>query len=260
MNIRKITALFCALVLLFAACGSEKEENRVNFGGDTAVSSGETETGGETGSQPDGDTASEGEFETFFSVEEYDYTGETDPDILAYFGNDIGGALTRLAPSAKAVAYAAYCYPDDLAGEVTDEVVWCALYSMIDAFHQLPEGSTTTEDGRVVIRGSDKLMHMAADMFTAGVGTLSVPHEDFLDSLIYYDAATDTYTFEPSGGEGLEIRICALEAGGGDGMGLTVQLYNSIFDFTSWVSLSITKNPASAYGYTVSGATAWNEE
>ena len=74
------------------------------------------------------------------------------------------------------------------------------------------------------------------------------------------DNAADTYTFEPSGGEGLEIRICALEAGKDGRMNVTVQLYNSIFDFTSWVSLSIKKEESSSYGYTVWSATSWSEE
>ena len=258
MKTRKIIALFLMLALLFASCGSGEAESQADFtgGGETAAETGEDDPeSGEEENEPE-----DPDYETFFSVEEYDYTGETDPDILAYFENDVGGALTRLAPPIKSAAYAAYCYPDDLTGDPQDQIVWCALYSMVDAFHQLPEGSTTTDEGQIVIKGSDKLEKMAKDMFSTGVDTLPAVHEDFLDSLIFYDQTTDTYTFEPSGGEGLEIRICALEAGSGDDMGLTVQLYNSIFDFTSWVSLTITKNPASSYGYSVSGATAWNEE
>ena len=110
------------------------------------------------------------------------------------------------------------------------------------------------------LRSSEALRKMADDMFSADVEVLGVPHEDFLDTLIYYDNAADTYTFEPSGGEGLEIRICALEAGKDGRMNVTVQLYNSIFDFTSWVSLSIKKEESSSYGYTVWSATSWSEE
>ncbi|MBR5742685.1 MAG: hypothetical protein IKX85_02700 [Clostridia bacterium] len=257
----RAAAAILAVLLLLCACSGEKTPGSIDFG------EGETDGTGETGTGVDaftggneGSTGEEGEYETFFSVEEYDYTAETDSEIISYFGGDIGGALTRLAPSLKSVAYASYCYPQDMNGDPQDDILWCAIYSMVAIFRQYPEGTGTDEEGRVVIKGTEALRRMADDMFSADVEILGVPHEDFLDSLIYYDNSSDAYTFEPSGGEGLEIRICALEPGKDGRMNVTVQLYNSIFDFTSWVSLSIIREESSSYGYTVWSATSWSEE
>ena len=265
MNYLRSVALILLLALALTACGEAAEQGtEIDFGDGITETTAEPDTSGEnTGDElppddEDEETSAVGADEEFFSVEEYDYTAESDPDVLAYFNGDIGAALTKLAPSVKSVAYAAYCYPDDLAGDPSDQIVWCALYSMVSVYHQAE--AQADENGCTAIQGSGVLETMAKNMFTAELGALSTPHEDFLDSLIFYDAANDSYIFEPSGGEGLEVRICALEASAGDDMNLTVQLYNSIFDFTSWVSLTITRNPASVYGYTVSGATAWNEE
>ncbi|MBR5867925.1 MAG: hypothetical protein IKZ21_00650 [Clostridia bacterium] len=273
---RKLTLLLSLLLvmaLLLSACGKgeslqfeEEEEMESNTQGETAIQDPDEVTEseeGEAAAEDEGEGKSEEveyEYETFFSVEEYDYTQETDPDLIAYFDGDIGSALTKLAPAAKAVAYAAYCHPEDMVGAPQDNMLWSAIYAMVDLFHQLPEGTTQDAEGRTVIHGAQSLQTMVNDMFTANVGTVGTPHEDYLDSLIYYDAAAGTYTFEPSGGEGMEIRICALELGPDGKMGITIQIYNSIFDFTSWVSLTIDKDAASAYGYTVSEATAWSED
>jgi len=259
----RIAAWILAVLLLisFAAC-SDNKKGTVDVGGDDTADTSETETGMDafTEGQEDGEGDTDSEYETFFSVEEYDYTAETDSEIISYFNGDIGAALTKLAPSLKSVAYASYCYPEEMTGDPADDMLWCAVYSMIAVYHQYPEGTETDALGRVSIKGSETLRKMADDMFAADVEVLGVPHEDFLDTLIYYDNAADTYTFEPSGGEGLEIRICALEAGKDGKMSVTVQLYNSIFDFTSWVSLSIKKEESSSYGYTVMSATSWSEE
>ncbi len=259
----RVTAFILAVLLLISlpACSGNKTST-VDFGGDDDTKESETGTGMDafTEGQEDGDGETEGEYETFFSVEEYDYTAETDSEIISYFDGDIGAALTKLAPSIKSVAYASYCYPEEMTGDPAEDMLWCAIYSMIAVYHQYPEGTETDSLGRVSIKGSETLRKMADDMFSADVEVLGVPHEDFLDTLIYYDNATDVYTFEPSGGEGLEIRICALETGKDGKMNVTVQLYNSIFDFTSWVSLSIMKEASSAYGYTVQSATSWSEE
>ena len=262
---RTVAAVLAVLMLLsFASCDGKKTGS-VEFGGDEKPGTSETRTGVDafTGDEESDTPSSEGgesEYETFFSVEEYDYTAETDPDVIAYFSGDIGGALTKLAPSLKSVAYASYCYPQEMTGVPEDDMLWCAIYSMIASFHQYPEGTETDSEGRVTVKGTEALRKMADDMFSADVEILGVPHEDFLDSLIFFDNASDTYTFEPSGGEGLEIRICALEPGKDGRMNVTVQLYNSIFDFTSWVSLSIRKEESSSYGYTVWSATSWSEE
>lgn len=270
-----LLSLLLVLCLILSACGKseslqfddeqELESNLENEipEAELVVPEGKEETEGSEGETEVTETEGEGveyEYETFFSVEEYDYTQETDPDLLAYFDGDIGGALTKLAPAAKAVAYAAYCHPEDMVGAPQDNMLWSAIYAMVDLFHQYPEGTTQDAEGRTVIAGSAGLQSMVNDMFTANVGVIGEPHADYLDSLIYYDAANATYTFEPSGGEGMEIRICALELGPDGTMGITIQIYNSIFDFTSWVSLSIEKDATSAYGYTVSQATAWSDE
>ena len=270
-----LLSLLLVLSLLLGACGKseslqfdDEDEMESDTQGGTVildpgpVISGEEETEPEADQEEEGEGEGEAEYEyeTFFSVEEYDYTQETDPDLIAYFNGDIGSALTKFAPAAKAVAYAAYCHPEDMVGAPQDNMLWSAIYAMVDLFHQVPDGTTQDAEGRVVITGVQGLQTMVNDMFTASVGTVDAPHADYLDSLIYYDAASETYTFEPSGGEGLEIRICALELGPDGTMGITIQIYNSIFEFTSWVSLSIEKDDTSAYGYTVSQATAGSDE
>lgn len=259
MKIKLFFAWTLVICLLFTSCGKSddtSEYETVTFGTDTTsskssddVSSGDSENN----INPD-------DIETFFDVTEYDYTAETNEDIINYFHGDIGSALTKLAPSVKAVAYAAYCYPEDMAGAPEENMLWCAIYNMIDIFHQYPSSSSTDKDGNTVVSNSSELQSMVSDMFTSEVSAVSAPSADYLDSLIFYDEAKGTYTFAPSGGEGLEIRICALEPTGGPEMNISIQIYNEMFDFSSWVSLNIVEDTASVYGYTVSSATVWTEE
>lgn len=274
-HICRLSVLLIVLALLLSACGAENQ-NTASFDDDPVPESESvTQSAPEGEAFPDSESevtsavesdteafevAQEGELENFFSVEEYDYTAETDPDIIAFFGGDVGSALTKLAPSLKSVAYAAYSYPEDMVNAPAQNMLWSAIYAMIDTYHQYPANYTTDSEGRVVITGAATLKAMVSDMFTADVGEIGAPHEDFLDSMIYYDADADTYTFEPTGGEGLTVRLCALEFSPDGQMTVTIQLYNPIFDFTSWVSMTVVADGESVYGYTVSSATSWTED
>jgi len=277
-HISRLLALLITLTLLLSACGAE-DKQVASFDDDPAsevetASKSESETEGEPTSESESEVitaeseteteafevAPEGDLETFFSVEEYDYTAETDADIIAFFGGDIGAALTKLAPSLKSVAYAAYSYPEDMVDTPEENMLWSAIYAMIDTYHQYPANYTTDSEGRVVITGAATLKAMVSDMFTADVGEIATPHADFLDSMIYYDSDADSYTFEPTGGEGLNVRLCALEFSPDGQMTVTIQLYNPIFDFTSRVSMTVTADSESIYGYTVSTATSWTED
>jgi len=276
---RILTPLFL-LSLLLTSCGEEKgqiasfdesETAPVSEGQSegTAPESTPTESESEATSESETDVEAfevtpeaESELENFFSVEEYDYTAETDAEIIAFFGGDIGAALTKLAPSLKSVANAAFSYPEVTVSSTAvpeQNLLWSTIYTMIDTYHQYPADYKTDSEGRVVITGAATLKAMVSDIFAAGVGEISAPHEDFLDSMIYYDAAADTYTFEPTGGQGLNIRICSLELSGGNCC-VTIQFYNSIFNFTSWANIYIQPDSESVYGYTVASATSWTED
>ena len=78
----RFTAWVLAVLLLFSlpACG-ESKKGTVDFGDEDTP--GETDTGVDVfteGKEGDGETG--GEYETFISVEDYDYTAETDSEIL----------------------------------------------------------------------------------------------------------------------------------------------------------------------------------
>jgi len=277
--IARLLAPLFLLTLLLSSCGEEAkpvasfedgtgsiETSSESQSESAAPESTPAESESEVISEPETDVevfevAPEGELESFFSVEEYDYTAETDAEIIRFFGGDIGAALTKLAPSLKSVAYAAFSYPEVTINSAAPEqnLLWSAIYTMIDTYHQYPANYTTDSEGRVVIAGAATLKAMVSDMFVADVGDITTPHEDFLDSMIYYDADADVYTFEPTGGEGLNIRICALELSG-DLCCVTIQFYNPIFDFTSWANIYIQPDNESVYGYTVNSATSWTED